>query len=72
MSLSEQYNVGSRIHAKTAIPNFDTTQSSAAAATTQDGVTIDRQETGLSHYYSCKAVVSAAFTAGSSLTLWAV
>lgn len=68
MSLVEQFNIGSRVKAKLALGNTSITQTSAAAATTQDGVTIDRNESGLRRYYSCKAVVSAAFTAGSSLT----
>jgi hypothetical protein len=65
MSLNQQYDIGSKVVARLALGNFATTQSSAAAATTQDGVTIDRQD-GLRGYYSCKSIVSAAFTAGSS------
>jgi len=67
MSLSEQFNIGARIHARTALVNTSITQSSATAATTQDGVTIDRQESGLGQYYSCKAIVSGAFGASSSM-----
>jgi len=67
MSLSEQYDIGSRIKVKTALENYATTNDSdGAALTTQDGITIDRQESGLGHYYSCKAAVSGAFTAASS------
>lgn len=66
MSISEQYNAGARIRARLALANTAITQSSAAAATTQDGVTVDRNESGLRRYYSCKAIVSGAFTGGSS------
>lgn len=66
MSLSEQFNVGARIKAKLALVNTAITQTSATAATTQDGVTVDRNESGLRRYYSCKAIVSGAFTGGSS------
>lgn len=66
MSLSEQFNVGARIHARTALANVSITHSSAAAATTQDGITVDRRESGLGHYYSCKAIVSGALNALSS------
>lgn len=65
MSLSEQFNVGARIKSKTAIA-AQVTQTSAAAATTQDGLTIDRQESGLGHYYSCKAVVCGQFLYAAS------
>lgn len=65
MSLNGQTNVGAQIKARTALVNTSITQSSAAAATTQDGNTIDR--TALTRrYYSCKAVCSAAYSAGSS------
>lgn len=66
MSLNQQYDVGARIVARLALGNFATTAGSGGAAlTTQDGVTIDRDD-GLRGYYSCKAIVSAAFTGGSS------
>lgn len=66
MSLVEQFDGGSRTRARTALGNTSLTQSSAAAPTSSTGLTIDRQETGLRHYYSAKAVVSGLFTAGSS------
>lgn len=65
MSLSEQFNVGARIKSKTAMA-VQVTQSSATAATTQDGLTIDRLETGLGHYYSCKAMVCGQFLYAAS------
>jgi hypothetical protein len=65
MSLSEQVNIGARIKSKTAIA-AQVTQTSAAAATTQDGITIDRFESGLGHYYSCKAIVCGQFLYGAS------
>lgn len=70
MSLSEQVNIGQRILVVTASTNGSFSQTSAAAATTQDGLTIDRQALGR-HYYSCKAVVSAQYnaTTGKTATL---
>jgi hypothetical protein len=65
MSLSEQMNVGARIKSKTGLA-AQITQTSAAAATTQDGLTIDRQESGLGHYYSCKVLVCGQFLYGAS------
>jgi hypothetical protein len=57
MSLVEQLNIGSRIRSKVAI-TASVTQSSAALATTQDGLTVDRNQAGLRRYYSCKACVA--------------
>lgn len=65
MSLSEQYNVGARIKAVMASTSLSISQSTAAAATTQDGLTIDRQLLGR-RYYSAKAIVAMAFTAANS------
>lgn len=65
MSLSEQFNIGARIKSKTAMA-IQVTQTSTAAATTQDGLTIDRQESGLGHYYSAKAIVCAQFLYAAS------
>jgi hypothetical protein len=65
MSLSEQFNVGARVKGVTALA-VAVTQSSATAATTQDGVTIDRNESGLRRYYSCKAVVGGQFLYAAS------
>lgn len=65
MSLSEQFNIGARVRTRTAL-TVAVTQTSAAAATTQDGITIDRNETGLRRYYSCKACVGGQFLYGAS------
>ena len=65
MSLIEQFNVGSRIKGRTAAAVV-VTQTSAAAATTQDGLTIDRNESGLRRYYSCKAIVGGQFLYAAS------
>lgn len=65
MSLVEQYNVGARIKGVTALA-VAITQTSAAAATTQDGLTIDRNTSGLRRYYSCKAIVGGQFLYGAS------
>lgn len=63
--LNEQFNVGARIKVVTALAPFATTQTSAGLSSTQDGITIDRTVLGR-RYYSCKAAVVGAFTAGSS------
>lgn len=65
MSLSEQFNIGARIRTRTALA-VAVTQTSAAAATTQDGLTIDRNESGLRRYYSCKACIGGQFLYPSS------
>lgn len=67
MSLSEQYNVGARITAQMASTSLSISQTSAAAATTQDGLTVDRQATGFKRFYSAKAIAAFSFTAASSL-----
>lgn len=67
MSLSEQYNVGARITAQMATTSLSISQTSAAAATTQDGLTVDRQATGFKRFYSCKAIAAFGFVAASSL-----
>jgi hypothetical protein len=66
MSLSEQYNIGARITAKMASTSLSISQTSASAATTQDGLTIDRQESGFGHFYSAKAIAAFAYLAASS------
>ncbi len=66
MSLSEQYNVGARITAQMATTSLSISQTSAAAATTQDGLTVDRQATGFKRFYSCKAIAAFSFTSASS------
>lgn len=65
MSLVEQFNIGSRIKG---VPTVATviTQTSNAAATTQDGATVDRNASGLRRYYSCKAIVGGLFLYGAS------
>ena len=65
MSLVEQFNIGSRIKAKVSFGG-QITQTSNTAATTQDGVAVDRNESGLRRYYSCKAVVGGVFLYGAS------
>jgi hypothetical protein len=65
MSLSEQVNIGARIKGKTALAAA-ITQTSNAAATTQDGLTIDRRESGLGHYNSAKFIVTGQFLYGAS------
>jgi hypothetical protein len=59
--------MGYRIRVRTAMINTSITQSSAAASTTQDGITIDRLAQGLRRYYSAKAVVSGAYLGNSSM-----
>jgi hypothetical protein len=72
MSLSEQFNVGARITAKMATTSLSISQTSNTAATTQDGLTIDRLEAGLKRYYSCKSIAAFAFLAASSATVASV
>lgn len=64
-----QFNIGARIKAKMATTSLSIAQTSAAAATTQDGLTVDRNEAGLRRYYSCKAIAAFAFLAASSQTV---
>lgn len=66
MSLSEQYNIGARVDIVAATTSLSISQTSNTAATTQDGLTIDRNESGRRRYYSCKAGLIASFTAASS------
>ncbi len=66
MSLSEQFNVGARVKAVMGTTSLSISQTSAAAASTQDGLTIDRNLTGLRRYYSCKAIAALAYTAANS------
>lgn len=65
MSLSEQFNIGARVKTRTAIATAFS-QTSAAAGTTQDGLTIDRNESGLRRYYSCKAAVGGQYLYAAS------
>jgi hypothetical protein len=65
MSLSEQFNVGARIKGVTALAT-QITQTSNTAATTQDGLTIDRNTSGFKRYYSATFVVSGQFLYAAS------
>jgi len=65
MSLVEQFNIGSRVKGVTALAT-QITQTSNTAATTQDGLTVDRNASGLRRYYSCKAVVAGQLLYGAS------
>lgn len=65
MSLNESFNIGSRIKGVTALAT-QVTQTSNTAATTQDGLTIDRNESGRKRYYSCKFVVGGQFLYAAS------
>ena len=65
MSLVEQFNVGTRIKSKTALAVV-ITQTSNTAATTQDGLTIDRNLSPLKRYYSCKVCIGGQFLYGAS------
>jgi hypothetical protein len=65
MSLSEQFNIGARVKGVTAVA-VAVTQTSNTAATTQDGLTIDRNLSGLRRYYSCKFVVGGQFLYAAS------
>ena len=65
MSLSQQTNIGAHIKAVLATTNATISQTSASAASTQDGQTIDRTTLGR-RYYSAKAVVSAGYVANAT------
>jgi hypothetical protein len=67
MSLVEQFNVGAKIKGALATTSLSISQTSATAATTQDGQTVDRTLLGR-RYYSAKAIVAFAYTAASSRT----
>lgn len=66
MSLSEQFNFGARAHVVMGTSSLVISQTSNTAATTQDGLTIDRNLSGRRRYYSCKLAFAAGFTAASS------
>ena len=71
MSLSEQINIGARIYGVQGTSNLAISQTTATAATTQDGLTIDRTLLGR-RYYSCKAIAAfgyVAATTGATATL---
>ena len=65
MSLNESFNIGSRIKGKTALA-VTITQTSNTAATTQDGLTVDRNLSPLRRYYSCKVVIGGQFLYAAS------
>ena len=65
MSLSESFDIGSKVKGVTALAT-QITQTSNTAATTQDGLTIDRNESGRKRYYSCKFSVTGQFLYGAS------
>jgi hypothetical protein len=65
MSLQESFNIGGKVKGVTALAT-QITQTSNAAATTQDGLTIDRNESGRKRYYSCKFVVGGQFLYAAS------
>jgi hypothetical protein len=66
MSLSEQYNIGPRVLVVLGSTNLSISQTSNTAATTQDGLTIDRNAAGRRRYYSCKVAFPAGFVSASS------
>jgi len=66
-SLIASFDIGNMVKVVTAAVPVSITQTSAAAATTQDGVTVDRNVSGLRRYYSCKAAAIGSFTGGSSM-----
>lgn len=65
MSLPESFNIGGKIRGVTALAT-QITQTSNTAATTQDGLTIDRNASGRKRYYSAKFVVAGQFLYGAS------
>lgn len=58
-------NFGPKIKAYPGTTSLSISQTSAAAATTQDGLTINRLQLGR-RYYSCKAAFVASFVGGTS------
>lgn len=67
MSISQQYNIGSKVKCVAGSSSLAISQTSAAAATTQDGLTIDRTLLGR-RYYSCKASAAFGYVAASTAT----
>lgn len=65
MSFTEQSNIGARIKAVMATTSLSISQTSTAAATTQDGLTVDRAQLGR-RYYSCKAVAAFGYVASAT------
>jgi hypothetical protein len=66
MSLTEQFDIASRVKVRTSLGNTAITQSSASAPAATTGEAVDRNESGLRRYYSCAAVVTGFYSAGSS------
>jgi hypothetical protein len=66
MSLVEQFNIGSRVQVRTSLGNTAVTQTSNTAAAASTGEAVDRNDSSLRRYYSCAAVVTGMFLAGSS------
>ena len=66
MSLAEQFGIGHRVKIRTSLGNTAITQTSNTAATASTGEAVDRNESGLRRYYSCAAVVTGFYSAGSS------
>ena len=68
MSLIDSYNVGAEVIGVQGTSSLSIAQTSASAATTQDGLTIDR--TGLPRrFYSAKAVAAFGYLAASTQTV---
>lgn len=66
MSYTEQSNIGARIKAVMATTSLSISQTSGSAATTQDGLTIDRLSAVNKRYGSVKAIAAFSWTAASS------
>lgn len=64
-ALEQSFNIGSYVKGRTALAAV-VGQTSNTPATTQDGITVDRNESGLRRYYSCKAIVGGQFLYGAS------
>jgi hypothetical protein len=64
-SITGQYNIGSYVKTVLATTSLSISQTTATAATTQDGNTIDRTLLGR-RYYSCKAALVASFVASAT------
>jgi len=67
MSLNESINIGARIKAVQGTSSLAISQTTGTAATTQDGLTIDRTLLGR-RYYSCKAIAAFAYLPASTAT----
>jgi hypothetical protein len=65
MSISQQYNIGSKIKAVLATSSLSLAQTSGAAVSTQDGQTIDRTLLAR-RYYSCKVIGAFGYVASAT------